>query len=74
MEKLTCFGNVLTPTAAASLSSRRNRSNLKLFERYSSLSSQLRFRHKRRVNILVLTRDLWRISIYSGGQDVSHKA
>lgn len=55
---LTCFGNVLTDTMAASVSSRRNRSNLKLFDRYSSLSSQLRLRHNRRVKMLVLTRDL----------------
>lgn len=43
---------------AASVSSRRKRSNLKLLLRYNSLSSQLRLRHKRRVKILVFTRDL----------------
>lgn len=55
---LTCFGSVFTDTIAASVSSRRKRSNLKLLLRYNSLSSQLRLRHKRRVKILVFTRDL----------------
>lgn len=55
---LTCFGRVLTDTVAASVSSRRNRSNLKLFDRYSSLSSQLLLRHSLRVKMFVFTREL----------------